>query len=70
VVIEDSPFGIEGAVAAGMTAIGYTGGGHTYPEHGARLTDCGAAAICANWNEVGLRLTKLGFLKESAGAAE
>jgi len=30
IVIEDSPFGIQGAVAAGMTAIGYTGGGHTY----------------------------------------
>jgi HAD superfamily hydrolase (TIGR01509 family) len=69
VVIEDSPFGIEGAVAAGMTAIGYTGGGHTYPEHGARLTACGAAAICADWNEIGLQLARLGFLKESAAAA-
>ncbi|NGO50867.1 HAD-IA family hydrolase [Allomesorhizobium camelthorni] len=69
VVIEDSPFGIEGAVAAGMTAIGYTGGGHTYLEHGARLTARGAAAICADWNEVGLQLARLGFLKESAGAA-
>ena len=34
VVIEDSPLGVEGAVAANMTAIGYTGGGHTYHGHG------------------------------------
>lgn len=69
VVIEDSPFGVEGAVAAGMNAIGYTGGGHTYPEHGARLSACGAAAICANWDEVGRELAMRGFVGESVGAA-
>jgi HAD superfamily hydrolase (TIGR01509 family) len=69
VVIEDSPFGIEGAVAAGMTGIGYTGGGHTYPEHGARLTACGAAAVCADWKEVGRELAMRGFLKDGAGVA-
>ena len=69
VVIEDSPFGIEGAVAAGMTAIGYTGGSHTYPEHSARLSACGAAAICADWDEVAQELARFGVLKESARAA-
>ncbi|PWJ87158.1 HAD superfamily hydrolase (TIGR01509 family) [Mesorhizobium loti] len=60
IVIEDSPFGIQGAVAAGMTAIGYTGGGHTYREHGARLTAAGADFICADWQEVSRQLAGLG----------
>jgi HAD superfamily hydrolase (TIGR01509 family) len=61
VVIEDSPFGVEGAVAAGMTALGYTGGGHTYPGHGDRLVSHGALASCASWSEVSFRLKALGF---------
>jgi len=61
VVIEDSPFGIQGAVAAGMMAIGYTGGGHTYPEHAARLTAAGASVICSNWQEVSLQLAEIGI---------
>ncbi|UVK42054.1 HAD family phosphatase [Mesorhizobium sp. AR07] len=60
IVIEDSPFGIQGAVAAGMTAIGYIGGGHTYPEHGARLAGAGANFVCADWQEVSRQLAGLG----------
>ncbi|MFD2053518.1 HAD family hydrolase [Mesorhizobium calcicola] len=60
IVIEDSPFGIEGAVAAGMMAIGYTGGGHTYAEHGARLTAAGADFVCADWHEISRQLSELG----------
>jgi len=60
IVIEDSPFGIQGAVAAGMIAIGYTGGGHTYPEHGARLTAAGADFVCGDWQEVSRQLAELG----------
>ncbi|MER9307333.1 HAD family phosphatase [Mesorhizobium sp. M0293] len=60
IVIEDSPFGIQGAVAAGMTAIGYTGGGHTYAEHCARLTAAGANFVCGDWQEVSRQLAGLG----------
>ncbi|TIW82117.1 MAG: HAD family phosphatase, partial [Mesorhizobium sp.] len=60
IVIEDSPFGIQGAVAAGMTAVGYTGGGHTYAEHAARLMAAGADFVCADWSEVSRQLSGLG----------
>ncbi|RVB54317.1 HAD family phosphatase, partial [Mesorhizobium sp. M7A.F.Ca.CA.002.03.2.1] len=60
IVIEDSPFGIQGAIAAGMTAIGYTGGGHTYAEHAARLTAAGADFVCADWQEVSRQLARFG----------
>ncbi|QPC88514.1 HAD-IA family hydrolase [Mesorhizobium sp. NBSH29] len=61
VVVEDSPFGVEGAVAAGMVAIGYTGGGHTYPGHAARLIDAGARVVCADWSAVRSELAALGY---------
>ena len=48
------------SAVAGMIAIGYTGGGHTYAEHGARLTAAGAAAICPDWHEVSRHLAGLG----------
>lgn len=60
-VIEDSPFGVEGAVAAGMTAIGYTGGGHTYAGHGEKLVARGAVAACASWSEASFRLKEFGI---------
>ncbi|MEK1850771.1 MAG: HAD family phosphatase [Phyllobacterium sp.] len=53
VVIEDSPFGVEGAVAAGMTAIGYTGGAHTHTAHAQTLLGKGAAAVFSNWKDIG-----------------
>lgn len=60
IVIEDSSFGIQGAVAAGLTAIGYTGGGHTCAKHAARLTAAGADFVCADWQEISRRLSGLG----------
>ncbi|MEP0519828.1 MAG: HAD-IA family hydrolase [Hyphomicrobiales bacterium] len=42
IVIEDSSHGVEGAVAAGMRVIGFTGASHTYPGHGEKLMDAGA----------------------------
>ena len=62
VVIEDSPLGVEGAVAANMTAIGYTGGGHTYDGHAERLMSRGAVATCASWGAVKDELKARGFL--------
>lgn len=45
IVIEDSVHGIQGARAAGMRVIGFTGGAHTYPGHADRLTDAGAETV-------------------------
>ncbi len=65
VVIEDSPFGIQGAVAAGMTAIGFTGGSHSFPGHAEKLKAAGAHATCASWTEVEKELTARGFIAEA-----
>jgi beta-phosphoglucomutase-like phosphatase (HAD superfamily) len=59
-VIEDSPAGIEAAVAAGMTAIGFSGGSHCGPEHGARLQACGATLVIADMRELTTAMAKLG----------
>lgn len=42
VVIEDAPFGVMGAVAAGMRAIGYAGDAHAHPQ---ALSDAGAKVV-------------------------
>lgn len=44
-VIEDSTHGVQAAKAAGMRVIGFTGGSHTYPGHGERLTEAGAETV-------------------------
>ncbi len=53
-VIEDSPHGVIGAIAAGMRAIGFTGGRHldqTREEQAVRLCDSGAEAVFADARE-------------------
>ncbi|OIS91130.1 HAD family hydrolase [Brucella cytisi] len=45
IVIEDSAHGIQGARAAGMRVIGFTGGAHAYPGHADKLTDAGAETV-------------------------
>lgn len=46
VVVEDSPAGVRAARAAGMTALGFIGGGHARaPAHAAALVDAGAALV-------------------------
>ena len=45
IVIEDSVHGIEGARAAGMRVIGFTGATHTYPSHADKLTEAGAETV-------------------------
>jgi beta-phosphoglucomutase-like phosphatase (HAD superfamily) len=44
-VIEDSVFGVEAGLAAGMTVFGFTGGGHCFDGHAERLLEAGAAWV-------------------------
>lgn len=52
VVVEDSVPGVTGAVAAGMTAIGFIGGSHLDHRNAAALTAAGAAHVAADWRDV------------------
>ena len=50
-VMEDSPHGIAGAVAAGMRAVGFTGGTHLdglRDDHARRLRDAGAVTVLSD----------------------
>ena len=58
-VIEDSPAGIDAALAAGMTAIGFSGGSHCGPEHGVRLQRHGAALVMDDMLELATAMAKL-----------
>jgi HAD superfamily hydrolase (TIGR01509 family) len=51
-VIEDSQYGVQAAVAAKMQVIGFTGGSHADKGLGLRLQGQGANHICSNWDEV------------------
>lgn len=52
VVVEDSVPGIAAAAAAGMTAIGFVGGGHCGRGHGDRLRAAGAAVVAETMSEL------------------
>ena len=48
-VIEDSVYGVEAARAAGMRAIGFTGGSHVGSGQEERLTAAGAERVASGW---------------------
>lgn len=56
VVVEDSVNGVRAAVAAGMAAIGFTGGGHCHPAQGEDLLAAGATAVACDMAELARRL--------------
>jgi HAD superfamily hydrolase (TIGR01509 family) len=51
-VIEDSLAGVDAAAAAGMTAIGFCGGSHCGPQHGAGLRAHGAMLVIDHMREL------------------
>lgn len=52
VVIEDSPAGVRGGVAAGMTVIGFCAGGHIRDGHGESLKAAGAHHVVGDYASV------------------
>ena len=52
VIIEDSPVGVEGAVASGATVIGLCAGLHCMPGHAERLRALGVKRIAHSFEEV------------------
>ena len=56
VVIEDSRFGVAGALAAGMKVIGYTGGSHIEAHHATALAEAGALYVENSWDAIEARL--------------
>ena len=55
-VIEDSVNGVKAALAAGMTAWGFTGGGHADAGLAGRLVDAGAHGVFASHQEIATAL--------------
>jgi HAD superfamily hydrolase (TIGR01509 family) len=51
-VIEDSPSGVKGGVAAGMTVAGFLGGNHCTDRLGHRLIEAGAQIATTDWNQI------------------
>jgi len=58
IVIEDSVPGVQAAVAAGMRAIGFTGGEHCLSSHAERLRAAGGSAIAADMASLSALLSK------------
>lgn len=52
VAIEDSVHGVISAKAAGMTVVGFTGGGHCRPGHDRYLSDAGADTVVNHMNDL------------------
>lgn len=59
VVIEDSPHGVTAALAAGMSVVAFTAGGHIRPSALGTLRDAGAEHFAASSSELALKLAEL-----------
>ncbi|CAN5662852.1 HAD family hydrolase [soil metagenome] len=57
VVVEDSPYGVQAALAAEMDVIGFTGGGHADKAWAGRLRTAGATTIVTTADELEAELT-------------
>ncbi|KLK91230.1 hydrolase [Microvirga vignae] len=51
-VVEDSPAGVQAALAAHMRVIGFVGGGHCGPEHAETLRQAGAPVVIDRMTEL------------------
>jgi HAD superfamily hydrolase (TIGR01509 family) len=51
-IIEDSPVGVQGALASGATVLGLVAGSHCGPDHEARLRALGVTHIARTFDEV------------------
>jgi HAD superfamily hydrolase (TIGR01509 family) len=60
VVVEDSVAGITGAVAAGMTVLGFHGGSHCGPEHAATLQAAGATTTFDDMSQLPALIAQFG----------
>ena len=56
-IIEDSPIGVEGAVASGAEVIGLVAGRHCLPGHAERLRELGVHHIATSFEEVATLLS-------------
>lgn len=52
IVIEDSFAGVSAAVRAGMRAIGFTGGAHSWPGHAEALMEAGAETVVRRHSDI------------------
>jgi HAD superfamily hydrolase (TIGR01509 family) len=52
VIVEDSPVGVQGALASGADVIGLSAGTHCLPGHAERLRALGVSRIATNFDEV------------------
>jgi HAD superfamily hydrolase (TIGR01509 family) len=59
IVIEDSPAGVEGARAAGMTTIGFCGASHIQDGHDEKLRNAGADVVAYAWSDVTALIERL-----------
>ncbi|HEY1605213.1 MAG TPA: HAD family phosphatase [Allosphingosinicella sp.] len=51
-IVEDSPIGVQGALASGATVIGLVAGRHCAPDHAERLQRLGVRHIARNFEEL------------------